>query len=453
MPTGPPVRRFALTEAVVPVEPGSAAARRSAAEARLKRVCAQASRAEARAAAVGFGVIVLPGFNDGGYYARWWAWMALGLAALATLQLILGRRAAFGSLEWVSISALGALVLWMLLSASWGVPGTEAMREAGRGLMYLIGLVAFLLVVQAGAIRAFLEGILAGIVGLISYGLYDRLARAHVPDPFQGSLLAEPVGYANALGVLAAIGVLLGVAMLWGEQRRFGKGLLVVAAGVCGIGLVLTSSRGAWVSTAVGIAVLGVLRPRRRSIFRRGRVFALGAIVFVVVGLWVAASAPLPAMGDRPSFWRVALEDAGMHPLLGSGAGSFDDVWIAHRPIAANVRDAHSLYLEVLAELGPVGLALLLAMLAAPLVGAARARGTPVVAAAAAGYSAYLVHAGLDWDWEYPVVTLAGLACGAGLLIAARPRTEPWSNEGAERSVRDVSGMHRNVCSLILSES
>jgi len=44
------------------------------------------------------------------------------------------------------------------------------------------------------------------------------------------------------------------------------------------------------------------------------------------------------------------------------------------------------------------------------------------VAAAAAGYSAYLVHAGLDWDWEYPVVTLAGLACGAALLIAARTR-------------------------------
>lgn len=327
-------------------------------------------------------------------------------------------------MEWVSIAALGAFVLWMLLSALWGVPGTEAVREAGRGLMYLVGLVAFLLAVRAGALRAFLEGILAGIVGLISYGLYDRFALAHVPDPFQGSLLVEPVGYANALGVLAAIGALLGVAMLWGEQRPFVKGLLVVAASVCGIGLVLTSSRGAWVSTAVGIAVLGLMRPRRKSAFSPGRLFALGSIVLVAGGLWVAASEPLPAMGDRPSYWRVALEDAGMHPLLGSGTGSFDDVWLAHRPIAANVRDAHSLYLEVLAELGSVGLALLLTALAVPLVGAARARGRPVVAPAAAGYSAYLVHAGLDWDWEYPVVTLAGLACGAALLIAARTRIE-----------------------------
>ena len=184
--------------------------------------------------------------------------------------------------------------------------------------------------------------------------------------------------------------------------------------------------------------MLGVLRPRRKSLRGTARSLALGSIVAVTVGLWAAASAPLPAMGDRPSYWRVALDDAGMHPLLGSGAGSFDDVWLSHRPIAANVRDAHSLYLEVLAELGPVGLALMLTMLAAPLVGAARARDTPVVAAAAAGYSAYLVHAGLDWDWEYPVVTLTGLACGAALLVAARSRGEPESKQiGGARSVSE----------------
>jgi len=443
VPAGAPVRSFALTEALIPVEqPGSAVHVPSAAETRLRWACW--TNAQARAAAVGFGVVVLPGFNDGGYYARLWAWTALGLAALAALHLLLGRGAAFGRLEWISIAALGTLVLWMLLSASWGVPGTEAMREAGRGLMYLVGLVAFLLAVRAGALRAFLEGILAGIVALIAFGLVDHFARARVPDPFQGSLLVEPVGYANALGVLAAIGVLLGVAMLCGEQRLIAKGLLVVAAGVCGVGLVLTSSRGAWVSAAVGIAVLGLLRPRRKSTLHHGRLFALGSIVAVTAGLWAAASAPLPALGDRPSYWRVALEDAVTHPLLGSGAGSFDDVWIEHRPIAADVRDAHSLYLEVLAELGPVGLALLLALLAAPLVAAAHARGKPVVAAAAAGYSAYLVHAGLDWDWEYPVVTLTGLACGAGLLIAARTCAEAGSNQsGRERSVSDVPGPNR----------
>ena len=31
-----------------------------------------------------------------------------------------------------------------------------------------------------------------------------------------------------------------------------------------------------------------------------------------------------------------------------------------------------------------------------------------------------LVHAGIDWDWEMPAVTLAGLLCGVSILVVAR---------------------------------
>jgi hypothetical protein len=43
---------------------------------------------------------------------------------------------------------------------------------------------------------------------------------------------------------------------------------------------------------------------------------------------------------------------------------------------------------------------------------------------AASAYTAYLVHAGLDWDWEMPAVTLAGLLCAVGLLAAGRQRAD-----------------------------
>jgi hypothetical protein len=32
--------------------------------------------------------------------------------------------------------------------------------------------------------------------------------------------------------------------------------------------------------------------------------------------------------------------------------------------------------------------------------------------------TAFLVHAGLDWDWELPAVVVAGLACGAVVTFA-----------------------------------
>ena len=44
-----------------------------------------------------------------------------------------------------------------------------------------------------------------------------------------------------------------------------------------------------------------------------------------------------------------------------------------------------------------------------------------VAGVAAGGFAAYLVHTGLDWDWEMPAVTLTGLLCGVGLLAVALP--------------------------------
>src|SRR5262249_36203329 len=91
-----------------------------------------------------------------------------------------------------------------------------------------------------------------------------------------------------------------------------------------------------------------------------------------------------------------------------------------HRPTALKVRDAHNLYLETAAELGLVGLALLLVGLATPLVALRRARRHPLVPALAGAYCAYLVHTAFDWDWEVPAVPLSALLCGAAILVIAR---------------------------------
>ena len=55
----------------------------------------------------------------------------------------------------------------------------------------------------------------------------------------------------------------------------------------------------------------------------------------------------------RIDIWRQALDAFAAHPLGGIGGGSFDRWWNMHRPAELSVVDGHSLYLEVLAELGP----------------------------------------------------------------------------------------------------
>ena len=135
----------------------------------------------------------------------------------------------------------------------------------------------------------------------------------------------------------------------------------------------------------------------------------------------------LSASGNgRSDYWRVARAMVHDEPLLGTGAGSFEARWFRERSVAFHARDAHNLYLETLAELGPVGLALLLASLALPLLALPAVRGFAYAPAAVGAYVAYLVHAGVDWDWEVPAVTVPAIFCAATLLARGRPDEPPW---------------------------
>jgi O-antigen ligase/polysaccharide polymerase Wzy-like membrane protein len=128
----------------------------------------------------------------------------------------------------------------------------------------------------------------------------------------------------------------------------------------------------------------------------------------------------------RADLWRLAWDDARNHPWLGSGPGTYERYYLAHQPAqVGRVRDAHGLYIETLAELGPLGLGLLLVVFAVPLVALATARRHPLVPFAAGAYVAFLVHSGVDWDWELPALTLVGITCGAAILIAGRAYARP----------------------------
>jgi tetratricopeptide (TPR) repeat protein len=127
----------------------------------------------------------------------------------------------------------------------------------------------------------------------------------------------------------------------------------------------------------------------------------------------------------RIDHWRVAWKEYRALPWLGSGAGTYEQYWRKDRHTEFNVRNAHNLYLETLATLGPVGLALLISLLVLPLLAAVRMRRSSLVPLACGAYVAFLLHAAIDWDWQLPAVTLAALACGAALLVAARGLTQP----------------------------
>jgi O-antigen ligase len=377
---------------------------------------------ELRPLATAAGVFVLLAtlaFADGGVLPRTWRLATLAVLALATAALAVRESIAVTRLEWWVLASFAAVAAWTATSAAWSSRPVASLLQAERVVLYGAAMLALLLLVEQATLPHVLVGALAAISAVTAYGLI-RYAVAPPPlDPYEGRLLFQPIGYANSLGLVVAIGILLALGVAaWaqrGWQRAAALGVVVLLAPA----LALTSSRGAWVALAAGLAVL---------LAHRGRPVLVGVVAGAVVAtVIVAAFVASPhrsavarlAGEDRAQYWRVAAHDYEQHPLIGSGAGTFGDYWLRHRPVPTFTRTAHNLYLESLAELGPLGLALIIAALALPLV-TLRRRAGPLEAAAAAGYIAYVVHSGVDWDWQLPGATLPALVCAGALLVSAR---------------------------------
>jgi hypothetical protein len=316
-------------------------------------------------------------------------------------------------------------------------------------------------------------GLLAVLGLLLALGFAARAAR---PSARAGAAATLPVLGATAYftfsrGAWVALAIGLVVLMALERQRLRALASLAVLLPAAG-GAALAASRSRTLTSAdagamavrdgrlmcVTLGVLAVasaiaaialchaqarvrLRPRTRRVLGTAvLVAAVAAVAFpgalIVPKLAAGFGAPpsdhadlnervLDTSGNRRAeVWRIALNDVRAHPLLGSGAGSYEYVFYRERDTAAlNVRDAHSLYLETLAELGALGLLLLVGALAVPFVAAVRLRRSPLVAPVGGAYAAFLAHAAWDWDWELPAVTLVGLAAGASLLVTARRET------------------------------
>jgi O-antigen ligase len=383
------------------------------------------------------GVVAALAFADGGFFAESWGPGALALSALAAVAVLLRGQLMVSRAEAVAMVALTAVVAWTALSAVWSDAPLKSIEEAERTLVYVTGLFAAIVVVPPRAVGAFLGALTAAVGAVAGYALVDRIVGGEVVDPTQDTLLFEPLGYANALAILAVIGLLLALGFAAEGRPIAVRGAAgAVALALLGA-LTLTGSRGAWIALAVGLVVAAALA--RRAPYLIAVVAVLGATALVAIA--EAPSRAALAAGDRPEYWRVAWRQYEANPVLGSGAGTFDRYWLESLPIPRSVRDAHSLYLESLAELGPLGLALLLVALAVPLAVAIRARRPPLLAATSGAYVAFLVHAGLDWDWEMPAVTLAGVFCGGALLVATRPEGRRWELGPSEAAAGPVGSV------------
>ena len=316
-------------------------------------------------------------------------------------------RTALGRLEqpltyWNAMGALAAMAL-VLLARLAGDPERSSAVRLGAAACAAPAGAALALTFSRGAIVA----TAVGLVALVALAPTRRQLRA-------GLVVAASAAVAAVLAsALSAVRTL--------EGARASEGAILL------VGLVLLGAAGA----------LAVRRGGEDRALRGVRTALVVAGVIVALGL-VAGSAALetgtPRDGataarlgstdsNRYAYWRVALDGFVAAPVQGHGAGSFGVLWLRDRTVPEVVRDAHSIWLETAAELGLVGLALLLMLFGGTVVAARRAPPARVGGPAAA-LVVWVVHSALDWDWELPggptlmAVVLAGLV----IALADEPR-------------------------------
>jgi O-antigen ligase len=247
--------------------------------------------------------------------------------------------------------------------------------------------------------------------------------------------------------------------------------LYVFAAGVMGVALIMTGSRGGIISLVAEILFLAfitviVRKPHEKKRHRSGRLksatwrlgFAFALIVALFLGViilggeWSISRFVDSVNTDDPStgrahFWSVTLQMIKTHPVLGTGLGAFGVIYTGFdsRNGLYRLEQAHNDYLQVFSDAGIVG-ALLALFFVVWLFRKAIARGKSrddfrrgIALAALGGCFAVLIHSFFDFTLHTTAnallfLMMAALATLNGRVEHVRRRHQRRSSTAAEHS-------------------
>jgi O-antigen ligase len=274
-----------------------------------------------------------------------------------------------------------SFVGWAAVSAVWAEDSGAAIDATTR---YLPNAMLFLIVFAGVRTREQLLWVVGSlVVGAVVAAVYGMVAGPPPDDPGRVA-----IGNANETAASLVAGGTLAAALVFALRGKPVLRLLTtIAVPLCVFAVFLTLSRGGLVALGASLIAAIVVAGRRRGV-----VLGLAAAAVLATVIYFGAFAPAEARNrvlelqggtGRTDIWTVGWRMVEDQPLLGVGAGNFPVASIHYllEPgslmrtdfIVDNPKVAHNTYLNVLAELGVVGLALFLAVIAFPLGWAARA--------------------------------------------------------------------------------
>ena len=356
----------------------------------------------------------------------------------------------------------------------------------GLAAMMAIGL-APLLWLAASAREALLRSLCAGAIPLVALATYMTASRGGSAAALLALLVLVGLHPERLRLVLASIAPVLGsLVLVVAVNRRPEIRDLILGDTASSQGIEML-----WICVAVVILVSGlqyvvtgllesgrlaVPEFRARTAWLAGSVAAGLAVLVLVAALssgflsdrWSDFKQPVEQgtvsrlstvnSSERYLVWDSAFDAAASEELTGIGPGTFEYWWAREGSGIQFVRDAHSLYFEALAEIGPLGLILVLLLVFGPIAWSLRLslrlgrdQLRAPLAAATAGMAAFALAAGLDWFWEVTVLPVAFFALAAAVLgpEIASPATRPGGGASAAVGPAAGSAWHPGLWSRI----
>ena len=137
------------------------------------------------------------------------------------------------------------------------------------------------------------------------------------------------------------------------------------------------------------------------------------------------------SLGYREDYWKVGWEAWKEHPFTGTGAGTFQYVWLENRPVNQGVKQVHNLYLEQGTETGVFAfLALVGYSVRATWLSQGERR--LLLAGLASALVVYLVSSVLEWHWYIPGSTLIFFFLAA--ITVKFASMDDWETSKAEQA-------------------
>lgn len=261
---------------------------------------------------------------------------------------------------------LGALLLalfgaWCLFSRP---EAPEATSWAAACLLVAGGLLA----------GAALGRVAPGMPGVLALAVAVGAVAVTAPASLSGDPAAPPLGYMNANGALLLGGAAGGVAAVRARSVPWTLGAAGCAL-VLGCACLVGGAQAAAVG-CLGVAAWGLLRARGPSWVWWVTALALVVVPPLLTVGWASGALERPGWvvlalsRERVSLWTEAWDLLVSHPLAGVGPGRFS----LESPTAADpdLAWAHSALLQTGAELGWVGVGMLLVVVAWALVAVGR---------------------------------------------------------------------------------